>query len=1336
MRRTAKILAAVAAALVVAVAGFAIAGRAGLLSNVATALTNSVLGNDVRVKGLGGSFPDNVTVTELALRDAKGVYARLQGVTIDWSPGALFHGVAHIDRLHADRLDLLRLPEASGGNGGGKFSLPVGVDIDALKIDRIALSEAVAKQKAALSLHGQAHLVSLQEGSAELDLHRLDGPGGSYAASGKIDTDTIAARVAVNEPAHGLIATVMKLPDLGALALRASMDGPRTGETARLALAAGQLRLDGKGTLDLDGRRMDLTLAGRAPAMAPAPDIAWKSATLDAHVKGTFNAPDATGVARIEALSAGAARAHLITADLAGNQGQVTADVTLEGLAVPGPKPDLLAGAPVKLRAAVTLDAPTRPVTLTLSHPLLNASARATTRGGVSGTMALRLPTLKPFAEAAKLDLAGHANLSGTFAATDGKASVAATGTLGITGGMPEAVQTIGGDAKIALSASRADGVIRLDRAAIDGKAMRASVQGTEDATGALALSWTAALTRLAAIVPTMAGEATAHGTVQGPPTDLAVAADATVNAAVGGLPKQKVVIRARLHGLPSAPSGSLTAEGQFAGAPLRLAADVARAANGTVRIGIDHATWKSAAAHGTLTLPPGAAIPTGQMQLAFARLSDLAPLVGQPVAGSLTARLDTVMAHGAPAARVDVNGDGLAFAGTVVANVTLTGTIDRLSTSRDLALDLTLDGIRAQDITGRATLALRGPATRPALQLAATLNPPGKGAATVAASATADTRQSRLRLTALRATWQGETARLARPATVSFANGLAIAGLRIEAGKAVAVASGRVSPTLDLDASVQGVTPKMLAAFAPSGAASAGTMSMTAHLGGTLAAPTGTVTVNGRDFRGWAATTSPLAAGFQATARLHGSWAEIEASFSAGNTATLRVAGRASLDGTGTLDLTIAGRTDLALLDPFLLAEGRRARGTVTLDVTARGTLDQPRLAGTARLADGEIQDYIQGVHITDIAADVEMANGVVRIARFIGKAGAGTVAVSGTVQLLAPGMPVDIVFTAKGAKLPARDLVTAIMDAEIHLRGAATSRLDVAGRVRIEHTDIQLPDHLPEDVAVLDVRKPGEKAPQPQGPAFLLGLDITVDAPERIFVRGHGLDAEMGGSLRITGTTASPVVNGGFLLRRGSYSIAGKTLNFVSGRVSFDGRSLTGDLNPTLDFVAENTNGNVTARLEITGYADDPKFKLTSSPELPQDEMLAHLLFAKSLNELTPIEIAQIGSALASLGGAGGGFNPLAEVRKGLGLDVLSVGGAGSGGTSVEAGKYVASGVYVGTKQGLSGSSQAEVKIDLTEHLKLETELSAKSGAPLTGATPTNDPGSSVGLTYQFEY
>jgi len=144
-----------------------------------------------------------------------------------------------------------------------------------------------------------------------------------------------------------------------------------------------------------------------------------------------------------------------------------------------------------------------------------------------------------------------------------------------------------------------------------------------------------------------------------------------------------------------------------------------------------------------------------------------------------------------------------------------------------------------------------------------------------------------------------------------------------------------------------------------------------------------------------------------------------------------------------------------------------------------------------------------------------------------------------------------------------------------------------------------------------------------------------------------------------------------------------------------------------------------------------------------LPQDEILARLLFGESASQLTVIQVAQIGAALASLSGvSGSGLNPLARVQKTLGLDRLSVssgngtGASGEGsGTTVEAGRYVSNRVFVSAKESTTGFSQVEVDVDLSKHLKLETRV-GNGTATTQGTTPENDPGSSVGLLYQFEY
>jgi translocation and assembly module TamB len=141
-----------------------------------------------------------------------------------------------------------------------------------------------------------------------------------------------------------------------------------------------------------------------------------------------------------------------------------------------------------------------------------------------------------------------------------------------------------------------------------------------------------------------------------------------------------------------------------------------------------------------------------------------------------------------------------------------------------------------------------------------------------------------------------------------------------------------------------------------------------------------------------------------------------------------------------------------------------------------------------------------------------------------------------------------------------------------------------------------------------------------------------------------------------------------------------------------------------------------------------------------MPQDEVLSHLLFGENMSQLSPLELAQVAEGLSTLMGSGGGFNPLSSARRSLGLDRLAVGGTQTGnGASVEAGKNVSRGLYVGAKQDTSGGTQAMVQVDLTKHLKLQTTLSTGFGAQQSSTTiptPQTDRGSSVGLSYEFEY
>jgi len=288
-----------------------------------------------------------------------------------------------------------------------------------------------------------------------------------------------------------------------------------------------------------------------------------------------------------------------------------------------------------------------------------------------------------------------------------------------------------------------------------------------------------------------------------------------------------------------------------------------------------------------------------------------------------------------------------------------------------------------------------------------------------------------------------------------------------------------------------------------------------------------------------------------------------------------------------------------------------------------------------------------------------------------------------------------------------------------------------------------VRVPASLPKDVARIEVvevngrgGRPGRAEPGKTAPALPASLDIQVGVPGRIFVRGRGLDSEWRGKLAVAGTSEAPQITGSLQALRGTVDVLGKTFRVTHGEIRFDGGGGT-TIDPVLDIAAEVVTADITAQVVLHGPVSAPKLTLTSSPAVPQDEILARVLFGRGLGQITAAEGLQVAAAAGNL--AGGGFDVLEKVRGGLGLDRLGFGSVvnkltgttpkpGSASASrdaaLNAGKYVADGVYVGASQGLTpGSSKAVVEIEVLPRVTIQGDVS-QSGS--TG----------IGLNYKYDY
>lgn len=1292
----------------VLVAGNTDSGRAAI-----ERLTYRLTDGQVRLSGLGGSFPSQLTLSHLELVDGEGAWLTADDVSLRWFPLRLLERRIAADTLHVTRLNFERTPISK--SSGGTVSVP-DIEVAHFALDSLRLGAPLVGTPATLAAQGNLHLRSLQDANADVEARRIGGDG-EYSLQLRFDPARMDAALTVSEPASGPLENLLTLPGLGALSVRATLKGPRGAEQVEAAVHAGELQARIQGNVDLTHASADLAYDIDSPALAPRPDLAWARLALHGNWHGSLAAPSADGKLQIERLTvAGDTKISNLSADLAAADGTLELKALIQGLEIPGPEPRILSQDPVTLSASLRLGDASWPLELTASHRLATLHARAILAGQQQADIELRLPDLAPFARLAAQDVRGNALLKAQLKRQGNDATLALDASLGLDGGSASWIGVLGPRPTVQLTGALSAEDITLQQLKIEGRA--ASVTASASAARALPhelqARWQLQISNLTALSADLAGKMTLSGSLQGSPASVSSDANMTTTLSVRGSALGTVEAAVHARGLPASPSGTVEAHGTLDAAPLKIDVAVDRTAAGAFRALVHQAQWKSARVDGDLTVNTALTESRGQLNLHIAELGDFDRLLGVQISGNVEGTLGFDPAAGQPHARLKLDASQLAFG----------------------------------EVAGDVHLQAAGPADALNIDLSANLPQLYGKPAQLSAAALLNLHSNELRIASASSDYRGQTIRLLAPARLSFAHGVSVDTLRIGSQGAVFEVQGQLSPELDLQASLQHVSPSLVNTFLPELLAG-GTLDAEAHLQGTPANPTGTVQLDASKilFADDAATGLPPVE-IHGRAQLQGETAAVSAILAAGAASQLTLSGTTPLSSTAALDLKLGGKLDVGLANPLLEARGLHATGDLTIDASITGSAGAPQVGGGVSLARGSLRDYGRGINLSDINAQAVGSEGTLQIKSFKATAASGSVSVGGSIGVLQAGIPVDLKITAKNAQPIAGNIVTANLDADIHVSGTARKRLDVAGTIHVNRATIDIPNSLPPDVAVLDVRRRGQAAIQ-NDQQLVIGLDVGIHAPQQILVQGRGLDAELGGDLHIGGTTDDPAVSGGFDLQRGTFTL-GTKLNFPSGytqRVSFDSAGLRKKIDPTLEFTAQASFGENTISVHISGAADAPRFDLSSSTGQQQDEIMAMLLFnGENAASITALQAAQIAATLATLSGVGSGSgpNPLVRLQRTLGLDRLNVGsnttttatGATAGsGEAIEAGRYVSKRVYIEGKQTTTGTSQVQVDVDVTKHLKLQTRL-GNGTATTQGTTPENDPGSSVGLSYQFEY
>ena len=421
------------------------------------------------------------------------------------------------------------------------------------------------------------------------------------------------------------------------------------------------------------------------------------------------------------------------------------------------------------------------------------------------------------------------------------------------------------------------------------------------------------------------------------------------------------------------------------------------------------------------------------------------------------------------------------------------------------------------------------------------------------------------------------------------------------------------------------------------------------------------------------------------------------------------------------TADLSAAGTAPLDVANPFI--RPRAIDGTARFDLSLSGPLELASLSGTVTAEGARLALPDQRIAVEGIDAQVELTGGraVLDVAGELSTG--GRIAVAGPVTL-EPPFPAELSVVADDLVVTDPLLYETSVDGDLTITGPLTGGGGrIAGTLVLAETEIRIPstglggtgaiplvEHRNAPLAVQVTRQrarladvaPATRRGTPQRNAF--DLDLRIVAENQIFIRGRGLDAELGGTLRLAGTTADVIPVGQFDLIRGRLDLLGQRFDFDEGSIS-----LQGEFVPIIRLVAVTETDDDTLSIILEGELTDPELRIVSGAGLPQDEAIARLLFGRDLRELSPLQAARLANAVAELSGRGGALGLVSGLREGLGLDDLDITSAEDGTLALRAGAYITDNIYTDLSIDEEGRTEIQLNLDVTDEVTVQGRTSA---------------------------
>ena len=283
--------------------------------------------------------------------------------------------------------------------------------------------------------------------------------------------------------------------------------------------------------------------------------------------------------------------------------------------------------------------------------------------------------------------------------------------------------------------------------------------------------------------------------------------------------------------------------------------------------------------------------------------------------------------------------------------------------------------------------------------------------------------------------------------------------------------------------------------------------------------------------------------------------------------------------------------------------------------------------------------------------------------------------------------------------------------MAPELALAGQSGS-LALTGMVKIEDADVNLEKlsfsrsyRASPDVVIVD------REVKLKGTSLGLTTDVRVVLGDRVKLVGFGLESTVNGELHVLEERDQPSRATGEIRVLGTYEAFGRKLTIERGRLQFAGTALD---DPQLDILAGRKLEDVTAKLRVTGTAQNPKLDVFTDPATSQTDAMSYLLTGKPASEAHGEEGQMVSSAAQSVGSVLG--NRLAKKLGGKMGFVDEIGveqNTDLGGNAFTVGKYLSPRFFISYGVGLfEPGSTMTVRYEFSKHWSLEANQAPEDG------------------------